>query len=71
MIDKTHDRWTALMLAGHIVLLFSGFTILAAVFDFPEVLRLPAGERLALFQDGQSVIMPTYWMLAMTGITQV
>ncbi|MBX3487807.1 DUF4386 family protein [Parvibaculum sp.] len=71
MIDKTHDRWTALLLAGHIVLLFAGFTILAAVFDFPEVLRLPAPERLALFQDGQSVIMPTYWMLAMTGITQV
>lgn len=70
-IDKRHDRWTAFLLAGHILLLFAGFTILAAAFEFPDVLRLPAAERLALFQAGRTLIVPTYWMLAMTGITQV
>lgn len=71
MTAKSHDRWTALFLTSHIFLLFAGFTILAATFDFPGVLRVPAPERLALFQAGQSVIVPTYWMLAMTGITQI
>lgn len=71
MIAKSHDRWTALLLTGHIVLLFAGFTILASAFNFPDVLRLPAQERLALFQASQSVIVPTYWMLAMTGMTQI
>jgi hypothetical protein len=70
-IGKRHDRWTALLLTGHIVLLFTGFTVLAAVFDFPDVLRLPAPERLALFEAGKAVIVPAYWVLAMTGITQV
>lgn len=71
MTVKAHDRWTAFALTGHILLLFAGFTILAAVFDFPNVLRLPAVERLALFQAGQSIIVPAYWTLAMTGVTQV
>jgi len=70
-IGKRHDYGTTLLLAGHIVLLFTGFTVLAAVFDFPDVLRLPAPERLALFEAGKAVIVPAYWVLAMTGITQV
>jgi hypothetical protein len=48
-ISHRHDRWTALLLAGHIVLLFAGFTVLASAFQFPEVLRLSSADRLALF----------------------
>lgn len=70
-ISRRHDRWTALLLAGHILLLFTGFTVLAAVFEFPDVLRLPSAERLALFRADEGVIVPVYWMLAMTGFTQV
>lgn len=64
-------RAAALVATLHIVALFVGFTVLAAVFQFPEVLRLPAAERLALFRDQQAIVQPVYWMLAMTGLTQV
>lgn len=64
-------RWAAVLLVGHIVILFAGFTMLAIVFEFPEVLRYPAEQRLALFRANEAVIVPTYWALAMTGFTQV
>ncbi len=61
----------ALFLVLHIVLLFGGFTLLAIEFQFPDVLRLPTEERLALFRDNQPVIVATYWGLTMSGFTQV
>lgn len=64
-------RWTAALIVAHLVALFAGFTVLAAVFQFPEVLRLPAVERLALFRREQAVVQPTYWLLALTGLSQV
>lgn len=64
-------RGTAILIIAHILALFVGFTVLAIVFQFPDVLRLPAAERLALYRDGQSIIQPTYWVLAMTGLTQI
>lgn len=65
------NRWTAALIAIHLVALFVGFTVLAAVFEFPEVLRLPAVERLALFRREQAIVQPTYWLLALTGLNQV
>lgn len=64
-------RGTAILIFTHIIALFVGFTILAIVFQFPEVLRLPAEARLSLYRQGQAIIQPTYWVLAMTGLTQV
>ncbi len=55
----------------HIVILFGGFTTLAAAFQFPDVLRLPTQERLALFRENQPVIVATYWALTMSGFTQI
>ncbi len=55
----------------HIIILFGGFTTLAAAFQFPEVLRLPTQERLALFRDNQPIIVATYWALTMSGFTQI
>lgn len=69
--DAAIYRSAAFFLLLHIVILFAGFTILADVFAFPDVLRLPAEDRLALFREGQDVIVPTYWALTMTGFTQI
>ena len=55
----------------HVAMMFAGFTILADSFNFPDILRDPAVVRLALFAADQTLIQGTYWMLAMTGITQI
>lgn len=68
---KGQDYWTAALLTAHVLALFAGFTILAEVFSFPEVLRLPAEARLAQFSAAAHIIIPTYWMLAMTGFSQI
>lgn len=69
--NQVGHRLTALVLVVHIVAMFAGFTLLADVFEFPDVLRYPAAERLALFHAHQDQIVPIYWMLAMTGFSQV
>ena len=61
----------AWLIIAHIVALIVGFGVLGAVFEFPEVLRLSAADRLALYRANQGIIQPTYWVLAMTGFTQV
>lgn len=45
--------------------------VLGPAFEFPDVLRYPAAERFAIFAQNQSVIRPTYWVLTMTGMTQI
>jgi hypothetical protein len=68
---RTPDRATAVVLILHIVAMFAGFAVLGAVFEFPEVLRYPAPERFAIFAENEAIIRPTYWVLTMTGITQI
>lgn len=64
-------RGAAIAIICHVVALFVGFTILGIVFDFPDILRVPAPERLASYVAHQRIIQPTYWLLAMTGFTQI
>lgn len=64
-------RGAAIAIICHIVALFVGFTILGVVFGFPDVLRVPAPQRLATYVAHQQIIQPTYWLLAMTGFTQI
>jgi hypothetical protein len=64
-------RGAALTIFVHIAALFAGFTVLSIVFGFPEVLRLPAAERLELYRNEQWIVQPIYWVLAMTGLTQI
>ena len=64
-------RGAACAIFAHIAILFAGFTILGIAFDFPDVLRWPAPERLASFVAKQHIVQPTYWLLAMTGFTQI
>jgi len=64
-------RGSGIAILAHVVALFAGFTVLGLVFDFPDVLRRPAVERLALYSAHQPIVQATYWLLAMTGFTQI
>lgn len=55
----------------HAALLVSGFLILADQFAFPEILRATAEERLGRFHQNQTVITGAYYLMALTGLTQV
>lgn len=71
MTTRAEHRATAALLFVQVAILIAGYFILQAAFDFPDILRAPAAERFALFADHQSVIVPTYWIYAMTGLLQV
>jgi hypothetical protein len=62
---------TALFIFFHIAALFIGFTILAAVFEFPDVLQASPQYRLDLYLANQSIIQPVFWLLAVAGCTQI
>lgn len=64
-------RGAAIGIAVHVLVLYAAFTLLAMVFDFPDVLRRPAIERLDLFQQTRALVRPTYWVLTLTGLTQI
>jgi hypothetical protein len=55
----------------HAALLVSGFLILADQFAFPEILRASSQERLGLFHQNQTIITGAYYLMALTGLTQV
>lgn len=57
--------------ALHVLLLSVGFLVLVAVFDFPDVLRLSAAERLERFSANAGAIVPAYYAMALSGLTQV
>lgn len=69
--QRSTYRGAALAILAHVLLVYGAFTVLALVFDFPEVLRRPATERLDLFQRVQGVVRPAYWVLTLTGFTQI
>lgn len=70
-LTKFEINAPAVTILLHVVMLFTGFSILAEVFAFPEILRESSPERLALFSKNSAVIIPTYYMLTFTGITQI
>jgi intracellular septation protein A len=55
----------------HVTALVVGFYILAMVFEFPDILRMSAEYRLSLFLENSRIILPTYYLLALTGVTQI
>lgn len=71
MNRTTEYRFTAIVILIHVFILFMGFNVLAMVFEFPEVLRQPADYRLALFMQNSAIVIPTYYLLALTGFTQI
>lgn len=64
-------RGGAITILAHVLVLVAGFAMLAAVFDFPEILRRSAAERLTLFLSQAAIVRPAYWVLALTGFTQI
>lgn len=71
-MDRTHDYGIAFILTLiHTCLLVAGFLILMDQFAFPEILRATSQERLALFQKNRETIIPAYYMMGLTGLTQV
>jgi Domain of unknown function (DUF4386) len=47
------------------------FVVLSSVFSFPDILRSPGSEVLPLFAEKASVVRPTYWILAMSGLVLI
>ena len=71
-MDKTREYGTAFIVClFHVGLLLAGFLILADQFSFPEILRASSQERLALFQKNQDLIVPAYYMMGLSGLTQI
>ena len=71
-MDRTREYGTGFALTlVHAGLLSAGFLILASAFDFPGILRASSQERLALFAAHQALIVPAYYMMALSGVTQI
>lgn len=71
-MNRTFEyRAAAVVILIHVSLLGLGSQVLAGVFEFPEVLRMPAEYRLGLFLEHRSVIIPVYYLMALTGLTQL
>ena len=68
---RAQYRGTALFIFLHVAVLFICFSVLGVVFEFPEVLRQPAQYRLGLFRANQGIILPVYWLLALSGFSQI
>jgi hypothetical protein len=47
------------------------FSLLAARFDYPDVLRRPTSDVLALFRAGGSRLVLTWWAFALTAVAMV
>jgi Domain of unknown function (DUF4386) len=45
--------------------------ILAANFDFPDILRQPPENALTLYQKNQALIRPAYYLFALTGVLMI
>ncbi|MCP4971386.1 MAG: DUF4386 family protein [Arcobacter sp.] len=66
---KNNDySFTAILIIAQVLVSVVAFLVLMAVFQFPDILRENSSVRLALFVKNQDVIIPTYYLLALTGI---
>jgi hypothetical protein len=75
-MDTTAPPKTSTGLLGLTLIAFSvataiAFVVLSAVFTFPDILRSPGSEVLPLFADKASIVRPTYWVLAMSGLVLI
>lgn len=71
-MDRRHEYGVTFGLTVvHVALLSVGFLILADQFSFPEVLRVSPEQRLALFREHQGLIVPAYYMMGLSGLTQI
>lgn len=71
MNNNSDKKITATLLLLYSILGIAAYLILATVFDFPDILRKPITERFALFQLHETIIIPTYYAFALTGVLQI
>jgi len=71
MSPITEYRLTGLTILLHTLVLNLGFFALMGIFEFPDILRMPAEYRMALFQANRSMVIPIYYILALTGFSQI
>jgi len=70
-MKNTDNKTTAILFIVYAAFVMAAYSILAAVFEFPEILRKPITERFALFHLHESIIIPTYYVFALTGVLQI
>ncbi len=58
-MKNTDNKTTAILFIVYAAFVMAAYSILAAVFEFPEILRKPITERFALFHLHESIIILT------------
>lgn len=71
MVTTANYRTTAITILIHTLILGIGFNLLGVVFEFPDILRQSADYRLTLFIENSRTIIPIYYLLSLTGFTQI
>jgi len=67
-MKKNDYSFTATLIVSQVLVSVVAFLVLMIVFQFPDILRESSAVRLDLFVKNQGVIIPTYYLLALTGI---
>jgi hypothetical protein len=65
-LSKKSVRWTAGLLIAGAALANLAFAMLGSVFDYPDVLRRPTEEILALYRENQAAITRGFALLALS-----
>lgn len=71
MKERIDYRVTAVTIIIHVLILSICFNVLVSVFEFPDILRQTAVYRLTLFAEKSAIVVPVYYLLALTGFTQI
>src|SRR4051812_36574302 len=65
-LTRRSVRWTAGLLVAGAVLADLAFAMLGSVFDYPDVLRRPTEEILALYREDQAAVTLWFAVLALS-----
>ncbi len=69
-IQKNNNYKTLfILIIAHFIAMNIAYHLLAAYFEFQEILRKPALEMLALYTKNQHIIQPTYYLFTLTGLS--
>lgn len=70
-LNKKEFNTTGWIILAQVAAASTGFLILMSVFEIPDILRMTAEYRFSLFVEKKSIIIPVYYLLALTGISQI
>ncbi len=66
MSPTTTRRLAATTMAGAATLAIAGFTALGSIFEYPQILKKPTADILALYRDHQSAVSGWFLVLAVS-----